>query len=325
MGELGTLALVIPVIGPVLAGWLAARFKVLGQADAKALSSAYLYILLPALIIDQLSLETMSELLQWRFIAAVAGLMFLIYSLVLVVERGFRKHALAESSMAAFASAKFNAGVIGLPLLLMAVGRKAVAAVVITLILGYLTILPLTLVLLELAKDGATRNIGRAVGRAIKHVLVDPLILSTAAGLLLAGFHVKLPSAISEMLVTIGNAAIVVPLIAVGITFDNIRLDDDFGEVLWISGVRVVVSPLIAIGAARLLSLPPLYAIVLVIVFSLPTAKMVFALAEAHGVSAKPLATVVALTTVSTVVTFPLWLWVCASMWPHVVIAPGRY
>ena len=47
----------------------------------------------------------------------------------------------------AFACAKFNAVVIGLPLLLVAIGRQAIVPVIINLVVGYFTILPLTLFL----------------------------------------------------------------------------------------------------------------------------------------------------------------------------------
>ena len=53
---------------------------------------------------------------------------------------------------------------------------------------------------------------------------------------------------------------------------------------LWVSVVRVVASPILAILIAMASGLSPFYSIALVISFSLPTAKMAFALAESRGV-----------------------------------------
>ncbi len=45
------------------------------------------------------------------------------------------------------------------------------------------------------------------------------------------------------------------------------------------------------------------------ICFSLPTAKMAFALAENHGVCVRPLAAIVTITNVSTIIVYPAFIW----------------
>ena len=57
----------------------------------------------------------------------------------------------------------------------------------------------------------------------------------------------------------------------------------------------------------------------LVISFSLPTAKMAFALAESHGVYVRTMAAIVTVTTVSLVVIYPVFLWICERLWPGVI------
>jgi predicted permease len=88
---------------------------------------------------------------------------------------------------------------------------------------------------------------------------------------------------------------------------------------LWISLVRVIVSPLLAILAARWLVLSPAYSISLVISFSLPTAKMAFGVAEKFGEYEEQMAEIIALTTLSMVVVFPLFLFICEHLWPGVI------
>jgi malonate transporter len=215
MSELRLFGLIVPVLAPVLVGWLAVRFKLLAAGDAKALTSAYLYIFLPALIVGHLAKQNLAALFDVRFILATLALMLGIYGFILLLDRLVFRRPLADSALAAFACAKFNAVVVGLPLLLIAIGKQAIVAVIINLVIGYFTILPLTLFLLEVAKgDESESTVGLTtiLGRAMRHTILDPLILATLAGLAIAAFKVALPGWLDETLFTLGAAAIPVPL-----------------------------------------------------------------------------------------------------------------
>jgi len=314
--------MVLPVLVPVLIGWLAVRVKVLGSQDAKALTSAFLYIFLPALIVGHLATQNLAELFNLRFILATAALMSLIYAVVFFVNRLVLRRSMATSALAAFACSKFNAMVVGLPLLLVAIGHQAIIAVVINLLIGYFTILPVTLFLLEIGKAqqaGSETGYAAVLGSALRHVALDPLVLAALAGLLIAALHVGLPGWMSESLTIIGAAAIPVPLVAVGMTIGASTVNESVREAVWVTLVRVVASPILAIAFARLFGLSPLYSIALVISFSLPTAKMAFALAEKHGAYEEQMAAIVTMTTVSLVVVFPVFIWVCEHLWPGVI------
>jgi malonate transporter and related proteins len=326
MSEFEIFTMVLPVLVPVLVGWLAVRLKLLGSQDAKALTSAFLYIFLPALIVGHLATQNLRELFDVRFILATAALMSLIYAVTFFVNRLVLRRSMATSALAAFACSKFNAMVVGLPLLLVAIGHRAIIAVVINMLIGYFTILPVTLFLLEIGKAqqaGHDTRYVTVIGNALRHVALDPLVLSTVAGLLIAALHVALPRWLSESLSIIGAAAIPVPLVAVGMTIGASTINESMREALWVTLVRVVASPILAIGFARLFGLSPLYSIALVISFSLPTAKMAFALAEKHGAYEGQMAAIVTMTTVSLVVIFPVFMWICEHLWPG-VIQKGR-
>ncbi len=242
-----------------------------------------------------------------------------IYGLVLLTYRLLLHRPLEVSALAAFAASKFNAVVLGLPLLLIAIGRPAVGMVIINVVLGYLTILPLTLVLLEIAKEPQSLKLPMVVARAIRHAVFDPLIIAAAVGLMLAAMRAEVPVWLNHTLFTLGGAAVAVPLVAVGMTLSEIHFNENVGDVSSISTIRVVASPILAIEVARLFALSPAYAIALVVSFSLPTAKMAFALAEGHGVYVKPLAAIVAVTTLSMMIVYPAIIWICENLWPGTI------
>lgn len=321
MNELRLFELVLPVLAPVLVGWLAVRFRLLAANDAKALTSSYLHIFLPALIVEHLAKQNLAALFDVRFILATLTLMLGIYGFILLLHRLVLRRPLGDSVLAAFACAKFNAVVVGLPLLLIAIGKQAIVAVIINMLIGYFTILPLTLFLLDLAKaeeSGAAVSFKAVAGAAMRHTILDPLILSTLVGVALAALRAGLPVWLDKTLLTLGGAAIPVPLVAVGMAICGVSFREDIGEVLWVSMIRVMASPIMAIFIARVFALSPVYSIALVISFSLPTAKMAFAMAESHGVYVRAMAAIVMITTLSLVVIYPIFLWICERLWPGV-------
>jgi len=326
VNELRMVETILPVLIPVLVGLAVVRAGLLQQQDAKALSSSFLYIFLPALIIGHLATQDLRSLFDVRFIAATAALICIIYLGAFLFNRIFLKRSLTIAALSAFACSKFNAVVVGLPLLVVAIGHPAIIAAVINMILGYVTIFPVTLVLLEIAKErakGGDAGYGSVILTALRHVAVDPLVIATAVGLLLAAAHIHLPGWGTESLSVLGSAAIPVPLVAVGMTMSSFRLNDSMREAMWVTLVRVIASPILAILFAKLFGLSPVYAIALVISFSLPTAKMAFALAERHGVYEEQMGAIVTLSTVSLVVSFPLFLWICSHLWPGNGHAPS--
>ena len=109
--------------------------------------------------------------------------------------------------------------------------------------------------------------------------------------------------------------SLVYGLVATGMSISLAEIKQDFGEVLWISIVRVVISPALAIVAAVSLGLSPVFAIALVLCFGLATAQLVVPLCE-KAEAYRTAAAVVAATTVAMVVTLPILIWICSRIWP---------
>ena len=302
-------------------GWAAGRFKLLKPTDANGLTAAYLYIFLPALIVDQIAKQDPKELWRPGYILATFILLLGLYAIAFIVEFYFLKRPLAVSGLAAFAVAKFNAAVLGLPLLLVSIGHYAVPAVLINVVIGYCTILPVTLTILEISKQRESARALSALGRAVAHAVRDPLILATAMGCALSLAHIRVPGWLDQTLVGLGGAAFTVPLVALGLTL-HIPSHDELRDVSWIVVARLIVSPLLAITLAKSFALSPPDSIALVISFCLPTAKLAFAIAEGHDTYVEQTSAIVAITTVGIAVTFPLWMSVCAQLWPGTVAVP---
>lgn len=325
MNELQIIGLVVSIIAPVAVGWVVVRMRWIEASADQVLTWLFLHICTPPLIVVLLARQDLKTLIDLRFILATLVMLFLIYVGVLLLHTLLLKRRLGVAAMAAFTGTKFNTVIIGLPVLLSTIGHHAIVPTIINLLAGYFTILPATLICTYAARveSGGTVPMADVFLHALKKAVTHPLVVATLIGLLLAGLKVRLFPWFEKTLLTFGDAAISLALIAVGMSLNTTGVRTNAIEILWMSAIRVILSPLLAIVIAMMFGLQPVFAIALIISFSLPTAKMVFPLAREEGVYAEQSAGIISMTTVSLLLVWPIVIWTCEQVWPGVITAHG--
>lgn len=321
MNELNIITLEMPILLSVALGWIVVRIRLLEISSAEVLSTLFLHVFAPALIISLLAKQQLASLLDIPFILATLSLMVGLYVGLFVINRVLLKREIGVSAFAAFSGTKFNTVVVGLPVLLANLGHRAIIPTVINLVAAYFTILPLTLILSNISRSGgaAIEAARSVVLSALKKTITHPLVVATILGLLLASTGVALPGWLDQTLLTVGGAAIPSALFAVGMTLSAPSIRENATEIALISAVREILSPVLAIIVAKVFGLSPVFAIALILSFSLPTAKMVLPLAEEQGTYTEQAAGIIAVTTTSMVAVLPVVIWVCEHLWPNVV------
>jgi malonate transporter len=308
--------LILPILLPILAGWIIVQVRILSRPDSHILSLFFLYLAVPSLLIHQLAKQDLADLYDVRYIVAFLLLTIVLYGGVFIVEKLLLKRDVKVSALAAFTGSKFNAVILALPVLMGTLGEAASGPFIINVILGYFTTLPLTI---ALARVSGKNNGRSAIGHILdvfRNIFTDPLVLSALLGVILATMGARLPDWLDGTLQSLGAAAVPTALVATGMSISLGEVKRAFGEVLWISIVRVVISPALTIVAAMILRLSPVFAIALVLSFGIATAQMVVPLCEKAEAYHAEAADVVAATTVSMVVTLPILIWVCSRFWP---------
>jgi predicted permease len=317
---LDSLILILPIVLPLLVGWAVVRAKILSRADSHVLSIFFVHIAAPSLLIHVFASQDLERLFDVRYMMGFLFLTLVLYGGVFIVERVFLGRRIEVSAFAAFTGAKFNAVVLGLPVLLATIGHVGSGPVMMNLILGYVTILPLTLVLANLSRQENSAGASRILIRALKDVIKDPLVLSAIIGLILGVTQIHLPVWLDKTLQSLGAATLPTALVASGMSISTAALKEDVFELVWVSGVRMILSPALAIVVAIVFGLSPVFAIALVLSFGIPTAQMVVALCEEEEVEyTRPAAAIVTTTTLALVATLPVLIWVCNQLWPGIL------
>lgn len=308
--------IVIPLIVPIALGWIAVRTGLLGVEAAYPLTTIFMWICAPALLIVVLSGEDLSELLDIRFLLATVVLIMGSFGVVYVFFRRTLKRQVTDSTIAALSASGFNSLVLGLPIMLGIFGNAAVGPVVITVIVFLLVQLPVTLALLAIGESEDEQSVGAAISLGLVSALKNPILIASLIGLGLAAFNVTLPTIVESSLQNLGNATILTALLALGMTLDLGDLRRGGREIYAMAGMRVVVVPAVALAVALLFGVNGFLSAAFVILFSLPTAKTAFVLSEQHRIYQRQTAGIVTVTTVSAIVVLPIWVLIADFVWP---------
>lgn len=268
----GFLTLVI-VIG---VGFLIAHFKIAGASAQQLLARIAFFVASPALMLTVLADTDVRQIFSTNLIASIACVAVSAGLYVLAARLVFKRTA-SDTVIGTFCSCYVNAGNLGLPMAVYALGS---ASWIVPMLLIQLVLLqPLGLAVLDMTTAENTGT-GRRWLRLISQPFRNPLMLGSLAGLLLSLFRIRLPAVLNDPLHMIGAMAIPAMLIAYGI---SLRLGPLPGkgepkvQIGYILLLKLVVQPLVGFLIARfVLDLDPQAVLAVTVVAALPTAQNVF-------------------------------------------------
>lgn len=248
---------ILPVSLIVCIGYMAGKTL---KLDYQTLSHLAIYILVPALIASSLYRNTLSIQNAAGLIAGYLLTTVTLAAIVWLLSRGLQLSSPVKMSL--LATTLFgNAGNLGLPLVSFTFGAAGLERAIIYLIAASILMAGVGPALLNTA--------GVRAGVAL--TLRLPLLWAMLAGLLLQLSGFKLPLRLDEGLELLGNAAIPIALVTLGMQLAQNPLRLGRYE-LMAAGLRLLIAPLIALGIGTSLQLATLDLQVLVLQSAMPTA-----------------------------------------------------
>ena len=142
----------------------------------------------------------------------------------------------------------------------------------------------------------------------LKELARNPLIIATVTGVVasMAGVYLRKPA--DHLLEVLAGASLPMGLIAVGAALRAIRLDESPAMIGYWLAVKLLVLPVVAWVVGRALGLNEIYLTSVILLAALPPASSAFILAARMGGEGKPVATLISLGTLLSIVTMPLWV-----------------
>lgn len=309
--------LVLPLLLMAALGFVAGLFMKFPADAAHVLTRYIVYLAGPASLITAIADSNWGELLNWKLLLATLITYSVVFIGVILVHRLALRRNLGESSFAGFSIAKFNLLIIGLPVILAIVGSKGIPAFVINAFVSYLLLTPVTLFLHGISESNSegTQGPTKAMAKGLIEAFTNPLIIGSLLGLLLLLLGVAIPTIVDKPLKTIGHSIIPVGMIAVGMSVCTANPREWGLEVWLMSLLKMLVVPAIAIGFALLFQLDKVNAVSLVLLFSVPSAVVTYALARECCSYSKQSGQILVLTTIMGALCIPLTAYVCVLIW----------
>jgi len=200
---------------------------------------------------------------------------FTAYGLVSIVFLGIVKLRKLDTSTYLAPLVFGNTGNLGLPLAMFAFGEEGLSYAVV--VFAVMAILSFTIGVWVVAGGGSPIR-----------VIKEPVVAATFLGALFLWQGWQTPIFLTNALELIGQMAIPIMLITLGVAIARLETND-MGRAVWLSAIKVVVSAGAAWTAARWFGLAPIPSAVLIVQLATPVAVTSYLLAEKYGHEASPL------------------------------------
>lgn len=142
----------------------------------------------------------------------------------------------------------------------------------------------------------------------VKSLATNPLLVACVLGMILNILPWKLPAIVIDVCKQLGQMALPAGLLAVGAGLNLAALKGLHAPFFWSAALKLLVVPLLALGVALALGLDATSSAILVIFAALPTAPSAYILARQLGGNAELMAGMITGQTLLALVTLPLVL-----------------
>jgi predicted permease len=148
----------------------------------------------------------------------------------------------------------------------------------------------------------------RRFARTMLSVVTNPVVAGILIGTAFGFTGLTLPGMVDATVHMIGEAAIPMSLIVLGMGLSEYGVRTGWRQSLAIAALKLAVTPFVVYLIARALALPPVESVVVVVMASLPVGANVYLMAREFNALEGPVASSLVLTTALAAVTTPLLL-----------------
>jgi predicted permease len=300
------LALTAPLFCLVLIGFALARWGGWSAEVADALTRFVFYVAVPALLFRLMSDFSRLPRVDARLLIAYFGACLVIFVASRVIAaRVFRLDGVAQSVFA-LGGIFSNNVLLGVPLARVTLGERSLPAISLVLVFNALLLWTLATVSVEWARH---RSLSwSSYLQSAKAVLANPIVASILLGTIWGFVALPLPGVIDQTLSLIGEAAIPLSLIALGMGLAKYGIREGWRISATMTAMKLAGQPLAVWLIARALSLPPLETQAIVLLATLPIGANVYLMARQFETLGGPVASSLVLSTALAAVTTPLIL-----------------
>ena len=303
------LNLALPYFGLIFIGFACGKAKGMPESGLSWMNFFLLYVSLPALLFGIMSKTPFAELNNPPFLVATTLGTVTAFFLAMLVGKLIGRLSLREATLAGLSGAYGNIGYMGPGLALALLGSKAAAPTALIFCCDSIFLFSIVPLLIELT-DRDHPSLLHALGVVARQIVLNPLIMSTVLGALVAALHIEMPVALDRMIQFLQNAAAPTALFVLGATVALRPFKRVPWEVPGVIAIKLLIHPLVAFGLMLLFGpFAQPWAATAVLMAALPPALNVFVIARQNDTWIEQASVAVLIGTFASVVTLTSVMW----------------
>jgi len=280
-------------------GYLASRRNFFSEQATAHLTKFVFYFALSAMIFRFTATLPLSDVFHGPSVLAYLTGTMAVYLLATIVAL-LRGVGLEETAIEAQSAAIGNVGFLGIPMLVLLMGAKAIGPVMIVLATDLIVFGSLLVIIVSAKRDG--RMSLAVLGAIAMGLIKNPMVMAIGAGLVWAGLKIPLPGPLNEFLTLLGAAATPGALFAIGASLAG-KSAERKSIAIWLSTAKLALHPLaVAFASLVLFDVPPFAASVMIAAAAMPTAGNVYILAQHYGIAPVRVSSTILISTVVSIV-----------------------
>jgi predicted permease len=270
------------VVGMVLlAGYLLARYNVLGKQGTKVLSALSFTVGLPSLMFSMIATRHITEVLS------ATGLISVVTAIacmtIFATAGALRRWGIRRTVIGALSTGIVNSTNLGVPLSVYVLGSATYVTPIMLFQLALLT--PVALTIMDLADpNGPKPSVGKVLGTPFR----NPVTVAAMLGILISGLEIEVPELVLAPVSLAAQMTVPLMLIIFGMSLHGLTLRGGTGEAAPITVAVVLksaVQPALAWGlAAFVFHLDAFSTFVVTACAILPTGQNVVLYSVRYGV-----------------------------------------
>lgn len=202
-----------------------------------------------------------------------------------------------------------SAAVLGMALIANVAGDTGMGPIMIVGAVPLYNIFAVIILAVE-CPDGRERNLKELVKKAVKGVCTNPIILSLFAGMIFSLFDWDLPDMVNSTIKSIGSLTTPLALLCIGASFEGRKAIKLVKPTIAATLIKLVIQPLVFLPIAAKLGFGVAEMAAALVMLGAPTTPSSFIMAKNMGHDGTLTASVVALTTVTSMFTVTLWVFI---------------
>ncbi len=294
---------VLPVFAIILTGYLAGRFKILGDEGGEVLQRFVFYVAMPVLLFYAMARVNPQDIMNGPYLTAYLGGQTITFALAMIAAKVLFKRRPAEAALSGMASIYGNTGYMGIPLIMAAFGPDWVVPAIIATIINAAVVMGVVAAIIEAdlsVGDGFMGVVKDASGALLR----NPLLVAPVLGFAWSMTGIGLAAPIVTFSQILGAAAGPCALFSIGLFLVGKSLHRNPVEVSWMVFLKLLVHPAATwFIAFQILEMDVMWATLAVVMAALPTGANIFILARRYSLSLDRTSAVILISTVLSVLT----------------------